>query len=79
MKQVTSVIEPSSARATAPGSMDSTLRRLLAPVDALPPAEAMTRRLDLEADRPEPEHAQHRNVTMIPARGARVVVRARTK
>ena len=41
--------------------------------------EAMTRRLDLEADRPEPEHAQHRNVTMIPARGARVVVRARTK
>lgn len=39
--------------------------------------EAMTRRLDLEADRLEPEHAQHRNVTMIPARGARVVVRAR--
>jgi cytochrome P450 len=39
--------------------------------------EAMARRLDLEADRPEPEHALHRNVTMIPARGARVVVRAR--
>jgi cytochrome P450 len=39
--------------------------------------EAMVRRLDLEADRPEPEHAQHRNVTMIPARGARVVMRAR--
>jgi cytochrome P450 len=39
--------------------------------------EAMARRLDLEADRPEPEHAQHRNVTMIPARGARAVVRAR--
>ncbi len=38
---------------------------------------AMARRLDLEADRPEPERAQHRNVTMIPARGARVVVRAR--
>ncbi|HVR05703.1 MAG TPA: cytochrome P450 [Solirubrobacteraceae bacterium] len=39
--------------------------------------EAMARRLDLEADRPEPEHAQHRNVTMIPARGARAIVRAR--
>jgi cytochrome P450 len=39
--------------------------------------EAMVRRLDLEADRPEPEHAQHRNVTMIPARGARVVMRNR--
>jgi cytochrome P450 len=38
---------------------------------------AMARRLDLEADRPEPERAQHRNVTMIPSRGARVVVRAR--
>ena len=39
--------------------------------------KTMARRLDLEADRPEPERAQHRNVTMIPARGARVVVRAR--
>ncbi len=38
---------------------------------------AMVERLELEADRPEPEHAQHRNVTMIPARGARAVVRAR--
>jgi cytochrome P450 len=38
---------------------------------------AMLQRLDLEADRPEPEHALHRNVTMIPARGARAVVRAR--
>jgi cytochrome P450 len=37
----------------------------------------MTRRLDLEAAEPEPEHARHRNVTMIPARGARVVVRSR--
>jgi cytochrome P450 len=40
--------------------------------------EAMVRRLDLQADRPEPEHAQHRNVTMIPARGARVLLRSRT-
>jgi cytochrome P450 len=39
--------------------------------------EAMARRLDLEADDPEPEHAVHRNVTMIPSRGARVVLRAR--
>jgi len=39
--------------------------------------ESMVRRLDLVADDPSPEHAQHRNVTMIPARGARVVVRSR--
>ena len=39
--------------------------------------EAMARRLDLEADDPAPEHALHRNVTMIPARGARVVIRSR--
>jgi cytochrome P450 family 135 len=39
--------------------------------------EAMARRLDLEADDPTPEHAVHRNVTMIPARGARVVIRSR--
>jgi cytochrome P450 len=39
--------------------------------------EAMARRLDLEAERSEPERAQHRNVTMIPALGARAVVRAR--
>jgi cytochrome P450 len=39
--------------------------------------EAMARRLDLEADDPAPERALHRNVTMIPARGGRVVLRAR--
>jgi cytochrome P450 len=38
---------------------------------------AMARRLDLEADDPAPERALHRNVTMIPARGARVVIRSR--
>ncbi len=38
---------------------------------------AMARRLDLEPDRAEPEHAQHRNVTMIPARGGRAILRAR--
>jgi cytochrome P450 len=40
---------------------------------------AMARRLDLQADRAEPEHAQHRNVTMIPARGARAVLRRRAR
>ena len=35
---------------------------------------AMARRLDLVAADPEPEHALHRNVTMVPARGGRVVV-----
>ena len=41
--------------------------------------EAMARRLDLEAADPEPEHAVHRNVTMIPAHGARVIVRGRRR
>lgn len=39
--------------------------------------EAMARRLDLVADRPEPETAIHRNVTMIPSRNARVKVVSR--
>ena len=34
-------------------------------------------RLDLEADDPAPERALHRNVTMIPARGGRVILRSR--
>jgi cytochrome P450 len=41
--------------------------------------EATARRLDLEAAEPEPERALHRNVTMIPARGGRVVLRGRAK
>ena len=40
--------------------------------------EATARRLDLEAADPEPERALHRNVTMIPAQGGRVVLRARS-
>ena len=40
--------------------------------------EATARRLDLEAAEPEPERALHRNVTMIPARGGRVVLRSRS-
>jgi cytochrome P450 len=40
--------------------------------------EATARRLDLEAEDPEPERALHRNATMIPARGARVIVRSRS-
>jgi cytochrome P450 len=39
--------------------------------------ETMARRLDLEATSAKPERAKHRNVTMIPARGGRVVVRSR--
>ncbi len=39
--------------------------------------EATARRLDLEAADPEPERALHRNVTMIPAQGGRVVLRSR--
>src|SRR2546421_6622418 len=39
--------------------------------------DAIVRRLDLDAEDPEPERAHHRNVTMIPSRGARVTVRAR--
>jgi cytochrome P450 len=38
---------------------------------------AMARRLEIGADRPEPEHALHRNVTMVPSRAARVVIRKR--
>ena len=38
--------------------------------------KAMARRLDIHAADPEPERALHRNVTMIPAHGGRVVVRA---
>ena len=37
----------------------------------------MARRLDVEAVEAEPEHAKHRNVTMIPAKGAKIVVRAK--
>jgi cytochrome P450 len=41
--------------------------------------EAVARRTDLEAARPDPERVVHRNVTMIPAQGARVVVRERRR
>ena len=37
----------------------------------------MSRRLDIEAAEAEPEHAKHRNVTMIPSNGATVIVRAK--
>jgi len=39
--------------------------------------EAIARRTDLRAPDPRPEKARHRNVTMIPARGARVVLVSR--
>jgi hypothetical protein len=37
--------------------------------------ETMARRVDLAAAESEPERAVHRNVTMIPSRGARVIRR----
>jgi cytochrome P450 len=40
--------------------------------------ETMARRVDLVAASPEPERPKHRNVTMLPARGARVILRSRT-
>lgn len=39
--------------------------------------EAISRRTDMHAPDPRPERARHRNVTMIPAHGTRVVVSAR--
>lgn len=39
--------------------------------------DRMAQRLVLEADRPEAERVKHRNVTMIPARNARVTVRSK--
>jgi cytochrome P450 len=37
----------------------------------------MVQRLDIEAVDGEPEHAKHRNVTMIPSKGAKVIIRAK--
>jgi cytochrome P450 len=57
------------------------IRRCLGAALAMAEQRAVLReialRLDLEADRPEPEHALHRNVTMIPSRGGRVIVTRR--
>jgi cytochrome P450 len=39
--------------------------------------ETMVQRLDLEAADPKPERPRHRNVTMIPGRGGRVILRSR--
>jgi hypothetical protein len=39
---------------------------------------AIARRTDMTAAHPAPERARHRNVTMIPARGAQVILNART-
>ena len=39
--------------------------------------ETIARRTDLRAPDPRPEHARHRNVTMIPARGGLVEITAR--
>src|SRR5262249_46552131 len=59
------------------GGIRRCLGAALAMVEQRIVLDAMVRRLDLEADDPEPETAVHRNATMIPSRGARVVIRAR--
>lgn len=41
--------------------------------------ETIAGRTDLQAADPEPDHARHRNVSMIPARGVRVVQRTRPR
>jgi cytochrome P450 len=41
--------------------------------------EEMARRLDIVAEDPRPERPRHRNVTMIPARGGRMIVRSRRR
>jgi cytochrome P450 len=38
---------------------------------------AITRRTDLEAADPRPERPRHRNVTMVPADGTQVILKAR--
>jgi cytochrome P450 len=40
--------------------------------------QAIARRTDMLPSAPEPERARHRNVTMIPAKGAEVVITSRT-
>ncbi len=39
---------------------------------------AIARRTDMTVADPAPERARHRNVTMIPARGAQVILNARS-
>jgi cytochrome P450 len=59
------------------GGIRRCLGAALAMVEQRIVLDAMVRRLDLGADDPEPETAVHRNVTMIPSGGARVVIRSR--
>jgi cytochrome P450 family 135 len=61
------------------GGIRRCLGAALAMVEQRVVLEAMTRRLDLEAESPEPERALHRNVTMIPAQGCRILVRSRLR
>src|SRR6185437_1233897 len=58
------------------GGIRRCLGAALAMVEQRIVLDAMVRRLDLGADDPEPETAVHRNVTMIPSGGARVVIRS---
>ncbi|MBJ7353501.1 MAG: cytochrome P450 [Thermoleophilaceae bacterium] len=57
------------------GGMRRCAGAALAMVEMRVVIDRMAERLQLEADRPEAEHVQHRNVTMIPKRGARVIIR----
>jgi cytochrome P450 len=59
------------------GGIRRCLGAALAMVEQRIVLEAIARRTDLEADDPSPERARSRNVTMIPAHGARVLGRAR--
>ncbi len=49
----------------------------LAMVEMRQVIDRIAERVDLEPDRPEAEHVKHRNVTMIPQRNARVILRSK--
>jgi cytochrome P450 len=59
------------------GGIRRCLGAALAMVEQRIVLEHMVRRLDIEAVDREPEDAKHRNVTMIPSKGAQVVIRAK--
>jgi cytochrome P450 len=69
--------KPARTRISFGGGVRRCLGAALAMAEQRVVLTEMARRLDLEADDPQPERAVHRNVTMIPSRGGRVVVRGR--
>jgi cytochrome P450 len=60
------------------GGIRRCLGATLALAEARAVLRAVVRRTDMAAANPASEHVRHRNVTMIPAEGARVVMRSRT-